>query len=691
MPRVIAIKDHVMFVSFISPHRITVIRRPLALIIAIFAGIGLIIAFGSNAFAASAKTNANGRATVHSPDGRITMTLSTDGPLAYEVSMDGQTMFSKSRLGLEFKNGATIGANSRLTNVERSESNSSWTNHFGKCSKVIDHHNELRAHFVEQSGQPFEIDVRAFNDGLGFRYVLPKLPDATSQDFVIERERTEFSFPENDVCYDGTNENTGKKGNPIGFIGSQESEFLPSHLMDLPTDQVRMLPLLVKTPAGWVAIAESDLFDWSGMWLSRAESSEESAAVTLHARLAPRPDDDGLVRSTFPRYSPWRTLMIAREPKQLIESDLILNLASPSRLDDTSWIQPGIASWDWWSQMTRPSTDTYKELIQFSADMGWAYTLLDAGWSSRDSILQGSPNVDMDEVRDFAKKKNVRLWLWLHWTSLDRNNEYLRAFPLYEKWGIAGVKVDFMNRDDQEMVNWYEKIAKAAAAHHLMVNFHGAFKPTGMNRTYPNQITREGVLGNEYNRWSARVTPEHKTTLPFTRLLLGPADFTPGGFINKQLDQFKFNVRPTEVQGTRCAALALFVCLESPIINAADHPSHYRGQPGLDFLKIVPTVWDETRALDGAVGEHVVIARRHGERWFLGALTDRNARDVPVNLDFLGQGSWKLKLWKDAPDSDRFGEHVATEERTITAKSQLILHLAPAGGAVACFEPVSRK
>jgi alpha-glucosidase len=239
------------------------------------------------------------------------------------------------------------------------------------------------------------------------------------------------------------------------------------------------------------------------------------------------------------------------------------------------------------------------------------------------------------------------------------------------------------------MVNWYEKITKAAAQHHLMVNFHGAFKPTGMIRTYPNQITREGVLGNEYNRWSARVTPEHKTTLPFTRLLAGPADFTPGGFLNEPPDQFQFNVQPTQVQGTRCAQLALFVCLESPIVNACDNPIHYRGQPGLDFLKIVPTVWDDTRVLDGAVGEHVVIVRRNGNRWFLGALTDSKGRDIPVKLDFLGAGSWTLTLWKDAPDSVTEGTHLVTEQKTVTAADLLTLPLAPAGGAVACFEPVS--
>jgi len=451
-----------------------------------------------------------------------------------------------------------------------------------------------------------------------------------------------------------------------------------------------MVPLLVKTPAAWVAITESDLYDWSGMWVSRETTASNAKGICVGARLAPRLDGAGLVKSSFPCQSPWRTLLIARQPTQLIESDLVLNLATPCRLKDVSWVKPGIASWDWWSQMTSPSTATFRELIEFSSQMGWPYVLCDGGWSASGNILAPSAKMDMPELLRIASEKKVRLWLWLHWTSVDRNNAYLQAFPLYEKWGIAGVKIDFMNRDDQEMVNWYEKITKAAAEHHLMVNFHGAFKPTGMIRTYPNQITREGILGNEYNRWSARVPPGHKTTLPFTRLLAGPADFTPGGFVNKQLDEFRFNVRPTEVQGTRCAELALFVFLESPIIHAADHPSHYQGQPGAEFLKMVPTVWDDTRALDGEVGQHVVIVRRKDNRWFLGALTDRNPRDLAVKLGFLLSGSWRLKLWKDALDSDTQGEHLATEDRVVSPADIVTLHLARAGGAVGYFEKLER-
>src|SRR5664280_468999 len=632
-----------------------------------------------------------GMVSVTSPDGTIEMSLRANGPLIYSVSVDGKALLSDGRLGLRFTDGMILGANARLAKIERSSSDTTWKNKLGKRRTVRDHHNELRASFVEASGRSFQVVVRAFNDGIGFRYDLPDAPAKSSREFVLEEDQTQFSFTGNYVCYEGTNENTGTSTNLIGYVGSQESEYKPAHLADLPTVQVRMVPLLVQTPVAWVAITESDLFDWAGMWLNRVAPAGNASSVTLAARLSPRPDGQGLVKSTFPRHSPWRTFIIGRQPGKLIESDLVMNLSTPCVLADTSWIKPGISSWDWWSQMTLPSTATYKDFIQFSADMGWAYALLDGGWSDRTNIMKSSPSVNMDELLAFAKERNVRLWVWAHWTGVDRNDAYKQAFPLYEKWGLAGVKIDYMNRDDQDMVNWYEKIAKAGAEHHLMINFHGAFKPTGMIRTYPNQITREGVMGNEYNRWSARSTPEHKTTLPFTRLLAGPADYTPGGFLNMPPAQFRFGVRPTQVQGTRCAELALFVCLESPVINACDHPSHYRDQPGLDFLKIIPTVWDDTRVLDGAVAEHVVIVRRHGHQWFRGALTDRNARDIPVKLDFLGTGSWTLKLWKDAADSETAGEHLLTEQRVVTAADVLTLHLARAGGAVASFEPASRQ
>ena len=637
-----------------------------------------------------------GQVSVKSPDGTIEVTIRGNGPVTYSVSVDGKVLLTDSRLGLKFNGGVTLGANARLTQVQRDQSDTTWENPLGKRRTVRDRHNELRVSFVEQSGRPFEIVVRAFDDGIGLRYVLPTAPSAATQDFVLDEEQTQFSFPENYPCYAGENENTGKADNPLGYVGSQEAEFKSMRLGDLPTEQVRMVPLLVKTPAAWVAITESDLYDWAGMWVNRAAGAGNTTAVTLSARLSPRPDGRGLVKSMFPRCSPWRVLMIGREPGRLIESDLINNLSTPCQIKDVSWIRPGMMAWDhWWTGDVKMDTATIKEYIQLAADMGWPYQLIDWQWygpfnKADADITKVNPAVDMDEVRRFAKDKGVRLWLWLYWTDADRNNAYQKAFALYEQWGIVGIKIDFMNRDDQDMVNWYEKLTRAAAEHHLMIIFHGAFKPTGMIRTLPNQVTREGILGNEYNRWSARVTPEHKLTLPFTRFLAGPADFTPGGFLNRQGDKFKVDGKAAQVQGTRSAELALFVVYDSPICCVCDHPSHYRDQPGAEFLKIVPTVWDDTRVLAAAVGEHLVMVRRSGARWFLGALTDRRARDIPVKLDFLGPGSWTLKLWKDAPDSDTVGERLVTEQRTVTAADILTLHLACSGGAAASFEPVLR-
>ena len=623
--------------------------------------------------------------TLRSPDGKIEVAIHTSGSLTYAITVDGQRVLNPSRLGLRLGDGVELGRDVQLVTAKSQTVDSTWENRFGKRRQVRDHHNELRLALREKSsGKNFEVIFRAFNDGVGFRYVVPQ--QTGMENVTVEQEQTEFAFAGNFPCYAGENDRNG-------FRGPQEWEFKSRHLADIKQDSVIGLPLLIKTPAAWVALTESDLLDWAGLWLGGTTNST-TPAVTLTARLAPRREGDGLVKVATPHNSPWRVLMIGREPGRLIESDLVLNLATPCQLADTSWIRPGMMAWDhWWSGDVQMDTATLKQYIQLAADMGWPYQLVDWQWygpfNKPDAdITTVNPAVDMDEVRRFAKEKNVRLWLWLYWTDANRNDAYQKAFALYEQWGIAGVKIDFMDSDDQFMVNWYEKMTRAAAAHHLMINFHGAYKPTGMNRTLPNQLTREGVLGNEYNRWSSRVTPEHKLMLPFTRFLAGPADFTPGGFLNRQPDQFKANGKRTEVQGTRAAELALFVVYDSPICCVCDRPDHYRNQPGADFLKIVPTVWDDTRVIEGEPGQHLVMVRRSGRDWFLGALTDRTARNIRVKLDFLGPGRWRARFWKDAADSDVNAEHLETEKRLVTAADEIELNLSPAGGAVARFQPV---
>ncbi len=618
------------------------------------------------------------RSAFASPDGRIQVQVQTSGALTYTVTVDGQPLINASRLGLALRPGLQLGQQVECRQATGQRVDNSWENPWGKRRHVRDRYTELRLSLVEASagGRPFEVIFRAYNDGVAFRYVLPW--QAGREEVVVERELTEFAFTGDHACFLGQHE--------TGFKGSQEWQFQPKRLADIQPASVVGLPLLIQTSAAWVALLESDLRDWPGMWLGGAD-----APGKLGAKLPPRQDGQGVAKVAAPHTTPWRVLMIGRQPGQLIESDLVLNLATPCVLADTSFVRPGKMAWDhWWSGDVQMNTATLKEYIQLAADMGWPYQLVDWQWYGEfnkptSDITKPNPAVDMDEVRRFAREKGVKLWVWLYWTDADRNDAYEKAFALYEQWGIAGVKIDFMDSDHQEMVNWYEKITRAAAQHHLMVNFHGAFKTSGFNRTYPNQITREGILGNEYNRWSKLVTPEHKVTLPFTRFLAGPADYTPGGFLNRQPGQFKPDEKAAQVQGTRAAELALFVVYDSPLCCVCDHPSHYRGQPGIDFLQVVPTVWDDTKVLQGEVASHLVMARRSGEDWFLGALTASTARTVEVKLDFLGRGRWKARLWQDAADSNVNAEHLDIVERSVTRGDTLTLKLAPAGGCAVRF------
>lgn len=647
---------------------------------------------------------------VKSPDGTIEATINVDGPLSYSVTVDGRTVIDNARLGLKLRKGTTFGSDVELASSSRRKEDSTWENPIGKRRVVHNQYRELTMLLRERSAneRTFQLVFRVFDDGVAFRYTILSQPGL--RNFVLDEELTEFRFPADATCFAGEPEK--------GFNSSQEWEFRRQRLSDITPQTVKGLPLLVETPVAWVAVAEADLLNWSGMWLAgkpHDEKSEPVAAgpltasltvpmtpVALTTKLAPRLDKtgkniEGLVKAKTPHSSPWRVLMIGREPGRLIESEIIRNLSTPSKLADVSWIKPGMMAWDhWWSGDTIMDTATMKSYIQLAADMGWEYQLIDWQWYGEPNkpeadITKPIAALDMDEVRRFAAERGVRLWLWIHANDVERPDSkevpaYKQAFPLYEKWGIAGVKIDFMERDDQEMVEWYEKITAAAAEHKLLVNFHGAFKTSGFDRTYPNQVTREGILGNEYNKWSNRVTPEHKLTLPFTRYLAGPADFTPGGFVNRQPDKFQPNVKPTQVQGTRAAELALFVCYDSPVTCVCEHPDNLRDQPGAEFLEVVPTVWDETRVLDAAVGEHLVMARQSGDAWYLGAMTDRQPREIPVKLDFLDGGKWKMKLWRDADDSGENPEHLTVDEVTVAASDSLTLKLAPAGGSVAVFE-----
>ena len=644
--------------------------------------------------------------TVHSPDGKIAITIHTDAPLGYSITVDGKPLLLRSRLGLELAGGVMLGEKPSVRHETRNSGDNRWENPLGKNREVRDHYNELTL-TLKEDDLTFGVVARAYDDGVAFRLVLPRQPGMDS--FTITRDATEFTFPGDEPIWAGWNNAEGPSRPEGGFIGSQEWQYRPAKLSTMNPRFKYGLPFLVQMPAAYVAITESNLLDWSAMWLA----AKAGAANTLETQLAPPipaqpwparlPSGDmaavntapaptgamqkGLVVANTPHNSPWRTFIIGRKPYELIQSDLVLNLATPSRLADTSWIKPGIASWGtWWSATGKNDLPTLKQYIQLAADMNWPYQLSEIGDKSI-----------VPELVQFAKERNVRVWLWFHFNDFIDSAVYKRDFPLYAKWGIAGLKIDFIDRDDQWVVNWYEEIARTAAENHLLIDFHGAYKPTGMERTWPNQLTREGIQGNEYNKWSARETPEHRATLPFTRVLAGPADYTPGGFINRQPSQFQIaqatpGVHGTQVQATRAGELAMFILIQSPFTVACDSPNRYKDRddnylPGMDFLKGLPTVWDESRGLDGEVGKYVVEARRNGKNWYLAAISGDDARQLSVPLNFLGRGKWKLTLWEDSADSDHNAEHLIKEEKTMRPSDMLQLKLAPSGGAVAIFSP----
>jgi alpha-glucosidase len=605
---------------------------------------------------------------VAAPGGGLKVIVSDEGGLNYQVLVDGKTVLTNSRLGLEFQDGTKLGPKAVIGGTKTASHDGSWENHFGKRLKVRDHWQELRLTLQEQD-RTFGLIVRAYDDGVAFRYDLPVASKLGH--FVLANELTEFHFAGDSRCWFGEQSSC------------TENHYPEARLSTIPPGKWNTLPLLVETPAAYIAVAEADLLDWAGMFTTGTGSNR------IGVKLAPRNDQHGLVVSDAPRVSPWRVLMIGRTAADLINSDLIANLATANRLGDVSWVKPGVCAWDpWWTgvntnlpQFTgldaRGDTRSEKEYIGFAAEMGWSYQLMDWNWYKSDPTVP-EPHMNVPEVFAYAKERGVRLFVWMHSDALKKTG-FEKVFSTMEKWGAAGVKVDFMNSDSQETVKWYEDALKAAAKHKLMVDFHGAYKPTGLARTYPNYITQEGVLGNEYNKLDGgKCTLQHTITLPFTRGLLGPMDFTPGGFLNRKPADFKMTF-PAQVMGTRARQLAMTVIYPSPLLVLCDSPANYRGQPGVEFFRNLPTVWDETVVLNAEVGKSIVMARRSGERWFLAAMNGDAATSLTVPLKFLGGKKWALHGFADDP---KFSDYQTVVDSTsgVNAKTVLTLSLAPGGG-----------
>lgn len=619
----------------------------------------------------------------------------------YSVYKGDKKIVLDSPIALDFVNQRPLATNWKLKQQTFASEQTNWQRVWGKSKDVLDHFTETVLLFqeTEKPGRKLKLYFRAYDDGIAFRYEFPQQKQL--QNFELAGERSYFVFPENHTVWASA---------WPGLVSPQEEHFEKANLVDLKNKQVIGTPLLINSAYDtWIALYEAALEDWAGMTLI-ANSAVPNSVVT---RLSPLPQNpDIAVKENSLRHSPWRVIAVADTAGELITSNLMHNLNKPNQINDTSWIVPGKSAWDWWwSGSYGPdvdfklgsNTETMKYFIDLAAEMGWQYQLVDWQWygepfintpasewtSNPDAdITTQNPNINIPELVSYAREKNVKLLLWLEWNHADRQLQ--EAFALYEKWGIAGVKIDFMNRVDQEMVNYYHRVVKTAAKHKLLVNFHGAYMPTGIDRTWPNFITREGVLGNEYNKWSSKITPEHCVTLPFTRMLGGHMDFTPGGFVNVMPENFEIRSGPApQVMGTRAFQLAMFVVYESALTVVADSPYNYRNSPaGVEFLKQVPTTWDESLVINGEVGDYITMARRNGNVWYLGSMTDDTARDLNIPLTFLEEGKYEAMIYADPEDAAKNPQKVKLTKVLVSNKDSLQTKLARSGGQAVIIRPL---
>ncbi len=632
----------------------------------------------------------NDSVSVISPDGRVRVEFrlksAPDGGNSpcYRVFRDDKTVVAESGLGMEFLEGGLLQTGLRIINLSTGSHDETYDMPFGKSSTVRNHYNETVVGLREAAapGRRFDLVFRAYDDGAAFRYYFPGQPGPA--DFNITSEHTGFSLPVNSTAWA-----------PFmnGFTTSQEVNHPAVTLGDIPPDSLLGLPLLLKLPGKtWVALTEANLTDYAGMYLTVSPGRPGVLVSTL----APREDDPELkVKASTPHPTPWRVIMIADDPGRLVESNLVLNLNEPCRLEDVSWIKTGKSAFLWWNDFFVSdvkfkgglNTQTFKYYIDFCAENGFEFFDIDTDektdWygdrnDPNSDITTATPQIDMEELLRYAKAKGVGPRLWLPWYFV--RDQMDKAFPVYEKWGISGLKIDYMDRDDQEMVNFYQAAVKKAAEHHLTVNFHGAYKPTGLRRTYPNLITREGVLGLEYNKWSRKCTPEHAVTIPFTRMLAGPMDFTPGSFRNVTEKEFQPVNHAPVAMGTRCLQLAMYVVYESPVQMLSDYPAAFSEGLGLDFLRKVPTTWNETRVLAGSVGDFISIARRHGKDWYVGSMTDWTARELALPLDFLPPGDFAAEIYSDGPRAESVPSEAVFSSFLVSASDTLAVRLAPGGG-----------
>lgn len=633
-----------------------------------------------------------------SPDGTLKAEVVLNGTdITYSVLKDGKAVLAPSRIAMQLADGTSYDGAVKLRKAERTSVNGTLQAPFYKKSQVRENYNQLTLKF-----KTFDLVFRAYDAGVAYRFV-----SGSKAPFKVLSETAQFAFPEDWNMYVPYVKDK-KPTLEEQFYNSFENLYVHGALSSWDKERLAFVPLMVESPEGYkVNIMESALMDYPGMYLYNGDADS-----SLEAVFAPYPKEirqgghnnlQGEVKSRedyIAAYDgavafPWRIVNVSAQDKEMLDNDLVWLLGEPADPQaDWSWVKPGKVAWEWWNNWhvtgvdfkVGVNNDTYKYYIDFASKYGIEYVILDEGWAvnGKADLFNVVPEIDIRELCDYAAQRNVGIVLWAGYWAFDKDMEKICSH--YAQMGVKGWKIDFMDRDDQMMVDFYTRAAAMAAKYHQFVDFHGAYKPCGLNRTYPNVLNYEGVHGLEQMKWSKVGTDQltYDVTFPYIRMAAGPVDYTQGAMRNYNYRWYKPCYVDPVSQGTRCHQLGMYVVFESPFNMLCDSPQHYEQEKECtEFIAKIPTVWDETVALDGKVGEYIVMARRHGDKWYVGGIAGQKARTVTLDLSFLGEGNWNVELFKDGINATR---HAEDYKRTLgSAEGTMTVEMAPGGGFAAIF------
>lgn len=640
--------------------------------------------------------------TVISPDGHLKSTVSVGKTLTYDIALDGRIILAASPVSVTTDKGDIWGKDSRIAKVSRTSTDETVPSPLYRTSSLRNCYNSLTLGFKGD----WSIEFRAYNDGIAYRFA-----NTAKRPFNIINEQVEYIFPED---FEATVPYVrGNEGNfEAQFRNSFENTYSTARISGLDKGRMAFLPLSADAGEGVkICITEVNLNNYPGLYLTTADA----AANGLKGMFAPYPklveqgghnrlqmvvkEREGFIAKVEgPRSFPWRAAVVSKSDKELAASDLNYLLAEPSRIEDMSWIRPGKVAWEWWNDWNISGVDfetgvndaTYKAYIDFASSKGIGYVILDEGWAVnlQADLMQVVPEIHLQELVDYAAERNVGIILWAGYWAFDRDMENVCRH--YSEMGVKGFKVDFMDRDDQLMTAFNYRAAEMAAKYKLILDLHGTHKPAGITRTWPNVLNCEGVHGLETMKWSPESVDqmEYDAHLPFLRQVAGPMDYTQGAMLNAAKGNFNPVYSEPMSQGTRCHQLALYAVLDSPLNMLCDSPSNYMREPeSTDFIAGIPTVWDETRILDGEMGDYIVTARRTGNTWYVGGITDWTARDLSVDLSFIGKGEYEMTIFRDGANAHRKGTDYRLENISGSTARPFSIHLAPGGGFVLKITP----